>query len=220
MINLKNIIIILFVVFLEIYRVTYPYGYVLIFILILYIQLRRFNLKSLGIIVILWICSCLAYAEDCRIYTEEQEAILTLAYEVGSPHDLGLTLAAIVQQESFVGPYIVRDNPKDGNYGSYGLSHITLETAQWLTGIDNIWEARSYLIPRLISDDKFALNLAVAKLKSIKGSEIGFSEWQYKVYRYNGTGERAKVYLRNIVRNVNSLKRCRFFIKEFIFGRT
>jgi len=154
---------------------------------------------------------------ECRVYTPEQENILKLAYEVGYSEDLGLTLAAIVKQESFVGPYIVRDNPNDYSTheredgseckirGSYGVTHILLTTGAWLEGETNLWRARDTIARKLVTDDHYAIQLALKKLKSVQKKD---QAWRSLVARYNGAGPAARAYAEEIAGHVREFQRC------------
>jgi hypothetical protein len=135
----------------------------------------------------------------CPNYTEEQNDVMRLAYSVGVSHDLGYTLAAIVRQESFVGPYIIRLNPKDGAAGSYGLTHITLE---WLRGHKNItsmWAMLEEYPARLMSDDVFALTMGLHHL--LANQHRG---WRPMLLRYNGGSD----YAGKIAVHLKELKGC------------
>lgn len=175
--------------------------------------------KVLFSIFILIFCFSQANAieTECPVYTQEQEDALKLAYSVGYEDDLGLTLAAIVVQESFVGPYIIRENPndysthtrKDGSTftirGSYGLSHILLSTGMWLENYTSVWKARGELVPRLVEDDEYALKVALKKLHSVRKPD---QDWRTLVARYNGSGKAARKYADNIAKHVTMFKKC------------
>jgi hypothetical protein len=181
-------------------------------------------IKNLTSIFVLLFCFSQANAIDteCPVYTPEQEAALKLAYEVGYEDDLGMTLAAIVVQESFVGPYIIRENPndysthkrKDGSTfkirGSVGLPHILLSTGMWLEGYTSVWKARAELVPKLFNDDKYALQLALRKLKSVQKPD---QDWRTLVSRYNGAGPAARSYAKKIAKHVNTFKKCRSVVE-------
>ena len=141
----------------------------------------------------------------CRNYTPEQMGVLTLAYSVGKPHNLQYTLMAIVERESFVGDHIIRVNSKDGKYGSYGISHINLETAMWVEGVKNQWQARAEIAPRLIGDDLYSLNLSLRKLEA--NANLG---WTDMVRSYNGSVRSPKTleYLNGIRANIKKYKNC------------
>ena len=175
-------------------------------------------------------------APACRVYTPEQEYVLGMSAFKGSQHDLSLTLAAIVQQESFVGPYIVRENPND-NYlakrkdgtkysirGSYGITHVLLATAMWLEGEHNLWRARATIVPELINNDEYAIELAIKKLQSV---EREGQTWRQLVAKYNGAGEAAEKYATKIAEHVKEFRRCGVVegileqspVDLFIFGK-
>lgn len=142
-----------------------------------------------------------ANASECT-FTTEQDRLLKLAASYGEPFSYRKTLPAIVMQESFVGSYVVRINPNDGKHGSYGLTHILLETGMWLEGVDNIWKAKSEMVDRLMSDDLYSFKLAVKKLDSVhKG------DWMETWKRYNGSVE----YAYKIRDNIRLLERCGYF---------
>lgn len=145
----------------------------------------------------------------CTQYTDEQLSLLHLAYITGQPHDLGLTLAAIVKQESFVGDYVVRVNSKDGKYGSYGISQINLETAMYFEGVTNSWEARAEIVPKLMIDDVYSLELSLIKFNS-----VSHLSWKDQVRSYNGgvRNKRTLEYYNKIRGHVNEFNRCNVFI--------
>lgn len=143
----------------------------------------------------------LTYAQ-CS-FTPEQTRLINLAASYGEPYDYKKTLAAIVVQESFVGEYVVRVNSGDGKYGSYGVTHILLESAMWLEGEDSSWKAKSKIVPRLINDDLYALQLAVKKLDTVNNGN-----WIETWNRYNGNSKTYGIKIRDHIRNLES---CGFF---------
>lgn len=145
-------------------------------------------------------------AIECREYTDEQMAVLKAAYEYGKPYDYALSLSSIVKQESFVGKHIVRINEKDGEFGSYGVSHISLKTAMWLEGVDNVWEAKAMLVPMLILSDEYSFKLAMAKLNTVK--KFG---WEESIARYNGAGAAAMIYKEKIKSHIREFQACEVF---------
>lgn len=162
-------------------------------------------MKSITTFVIAFLFTLAVNAQECRKYTEEQISALVLSYNVGKPHDLSYTLMAIVERESFVGSHVIRVNSKDGKYGSYGISHINLETAMWLEGVGNQWEARAEVAPRLIVDDLYSLNLSLRKLET--NANLG---WSDMVRSYNGSVRSPKTleYLDGIRENINKYRNC------------
>lgn len=142
------------------------------------------------------------HASECN-FTVEQDRLLHLAASYGEAFDYRKTLPAIVMQESFVWKYVIRVNPSDGNLGSYGITHILLDTAMWLEGIDSRWDALDVLTERLIKDDIYALQLAVRKLDSVhKG------DWMNTWSAYNGGSRK---YAESIRDNIRLLERCGYF---------
>lgn len=147
-----------------------------------------------------------AQARECPEFTFEQEYLLHLAYVEGYHYDLGYTLASIVWQESFVGEHIIRINNRDGDLGSYGVTHVQLSTAMYLLGYDNSWEARAELAPRLIKDDLYSIRLGLSYLRKHEGKG-----WTGMIARYNGRGQMAQRYAESVVEKVRVLEDCSFF---------
>lgn len=146
----------------------------------------------------------LSNAASCN-FTKEQDELLNLAISWGSPFDFEQTLPAIVMQESFVGDKVVRINPSDGALGSYGVTHILLETGMWLEGKEfNRWEALE-LGEELIFNDAKAMELAIMKLQSVhKGNFV--NTWRnYNHSKYGGE------YANSIKENIRTLKSCGYF---------
>lgn len=136
----------------------------------------------------------------CRNYTDLQIDVIHLAFDYGKQYNYQYTLAAIVVKESFVGNRIIRYNPNDP---STGVTHIQFETLKHLSGL-NHWDALE-LAERLITDDTLSLEYSVLKLNSISGTF--WNKW----VRYNGSGERAQMYARDIQAIINGFKRCGVF---------
>lgn len=172
------------------------------------------DIITLVCIVALVFLADLAYS--CPSYTKEQSNLLHAAHTFGKPHDMGETLAAIVKQESFVGGYIIRVNSGDGNYGSYGVTHINLETAAWLEGVKNSWQARAEIAPYLIVSDMYAFELALRKLETNKN--LG---WEDMVRSYNGNvrSKQTKKYLDSIKSHIVEFRTCKMFNKEATWQR-
>lgn len=144
-----------------------------------------------------------ALAQECPRFTIEQEILLRKAHAVGQYADWGYTLAGIVWRESIVGTHIVRVNGTDGNEGSYGVVHMQLTTAMYLLGVDNIWEGKAEIVPLLMNDDVYALNLALEYL--MRHEHLG---WRGMIARYNGRGEAAQLYAEDVVNKALILQQC------------
>ena len=161
-------------------------------------------MKKFAIYAFLAISGSKSFASQTQCnFTEEQSRLISKAASYGLSFGYKKTLAAIVVQESFVGKYVVRINPKDGEMGSYGITHILLETAMYLEGIDNKWYAKDVVVEELIKNDLYALGLAVKKLDSIhKG------DWMQTWSRYNGGSTK---YANSIKNNIRKLEHCGYF---------
>lgn len=140
---------------------------------------------------------------SCRDYTETQWATIENAFFRASEHGYGWTMAGIVIQESFVGPYIVKVFGEDGKYGSYGITHVQLTTAMWLEREDNVWRAKQDIAERLILDDDYAVDLAIKKLNKVKRPK-----WRDTWAKYNGKGKASYIYSDNIASHIKNLKEC------------
>lgn len=142
-------------------------------------------------------------SEQCEGFTDEQRYYLWMAKAIGDEHDLGHTLAAIVWRESFVGQFVVKINESDGDYGSYGITHMMLSTAMSLLGYDNVWKAKEELIPKFINDDVYAMGMSLGYLK--RHEYLG---WRGMIARYNGAGPAAQDYMTDVVSKVAVLETC------------
>lgn len=147
-----------------------------------------------------------AEAQECPSFTTEQDILIRKAKSIGDYSDWGYTLAAIVWRESIVGSYIIRVNGGDGAEGSYGVAHMQLTTAAYLTGETNIWRAKAVLAPTLMTDDVEALELALTYLN--RHSHLG---WRGMIARYNGKGPMARAYSADVVQRVKILQSCLYY---------
>ena len=176
--------------------------------------LSRKTAKAVEIILmVVVVVGAIIVAEDseaCPTFTPEQEDLLVKAHEYGKEYGYEYTLPAIVWKESFVGNFIVRINPKDGKHGSYGITHILLETAMYFESVDSSWMAKDYIVMRLMTDDEYALELAVIKLESIETTS-----WLTKWMRYNGNNP---AYGDDILLRIESLRDCGVFDNSAIFN--
>jgi hypothetical protein len=130
-----------------------------------------------------------AVRADCKFsYTPEQWRVLNIAYRAGAVYGYGNTLAAVCEQESFVGRYIIRVNTSDGDHGSWGACHMQLTTAMHIEGEANSWRARAVIAPRLMQDDYYSTALAARYL----AGHIERLGWRAGLRRYNGSWEYAQ----------------------------
>lgn len=163
------------------------------------------------IIVLLLLFSQTVKSECSKDFTTEQWNILITAYEMGKPHDLGLTTAAIIWQESFVGNYVVRMNTLDGNgEGSFGVGHMRLSTAMELLGITDKWQGKAELAPYLIRDDAFAIKMTLLYLQKMQKRVKGFRNlWRAYNGGYGGiTNDLTIPYADSILQKVKVLRQC------------
>ena len=160
------------------------------------------NRFALCAILTLSVSKSFALQTECN-FTEEQSRLINKAASYGSAFGYKKTLAAIVVKESFVGKYVVKINPKDGRMGSYGITHILLDTAMYLEGVSNKWYAKDVIVEELITNDLYALGLAVKKLDSVNRGN-----WMQTWSKYNGGSTK---YANSIKNNIRKLERCGYF---------
>jgi hypothetical protein len=141
-------------------------------------------------------------------FTFEQSRVIENAISYGEHFNYSQTLAAITVKESFVGDKIVRMENSDFPFGSYGVTHIKLDTAMWLEGVTNVWDAKQDIFVKLVTDDQYAFELAVKKLESI--DHIRNGDWTTKLQNYNG-GSKKKLYAREVKERLSVLKKCGYF---------
>lgn len=145
--------------------------------------------------------------------TYDQSRLLNYVYAYANDNryndlpPLGLTMAAIVWKESFVGSHIVVNNPNDGQWGSYGITHVKLETLNYLLDHGSMWETRGDAFRNLVSDDSYAIDMALLKLKSTE-YKFHASGWKAWWTSYNGNNPE---YGEDIANKVRQLKHCAFF---------
>jgi hypothetical protein len=149
-------------------------------------------IKATALAALLALCYMIAprlLADDCQFsYTPEQWRVLNIAYRAGAVYGYGNTLAAVCEQESFVGRYIIRVNTGDGDHGSWGACHMQLTTAMHIEGETSSWRARAVIAPRLMQDDYYATALAARYL----AGHIERLGWRAGLRRYNGSWEYAQ----------------------------
>lgn len=159
-----------------------------------------------SIIIFVSLCFTWNTNASCPTFTEEQYSYLYSAYNYGMENskDWEYALAAIVWQESFISGYVIKTNTLAGSR-SFGITHIEVSTAKYLEGVDSEYYARAKIIPRLMMDDEYAYNLAVAKLEDVKHSDTT------KTFtNYNGN-VKGNTYGSKIVEKINILKTCNVF---------
>ncbi|MDX1532785.1 MAG: transglycosylase SLT domain-containing protein [Nitrosopumilaceae archaeon] len=136
--------------------------------------------------------------------TNEQWYNVAKGYYAAEPHGYGLTLAAIIINESQAGLYRVNPESKD-----YGLTQISIKTAIDRMGYNDTPFMRSVVASRLVFDDELAIELAIEELLYWDGRRNG--EWKYVVASYNSGNDPSnglKYYYPKIARTVHQLKYC------------
>lgn len=154
-------------------------------------------MKKLFLVFVMLFGFGVGNAEQCRVFTDEQQQVLDEAYAFGLPYDYGYTLAAIAMKESFVADRVLRYNPTDP---STGVTHIQFNTLKHLSGLGH-WDSIE-LAKELIQNDHLSFYYSLKKLDSIKGTF-----WR-KWVGYNGRGRAAEEYANDIQGIIKMFKRC------------
>ncbi len=114
-----------------------------------------------GMIVYFCFSSVMAYADECApLYSlsNEQWEVLQKAYDMGAPHDLGNTMAAIAWTESTAGKYRINPDSND-----YGVMHNNIKTAANRRGVKGYYATRA-LMTELVVNDQLSMELALEEL--------------------------------------------------------
>lgn len=164
--------------------------------------LMRFCFVLVGLLVIVET----SRAQDCPSFTPEQEELMQLACAIGRADDWCYTLAALIEEESFVGDYVVRINPKDGKHGSYGVGSVQLIYAMEYYGVDSSWQGKAELVPLMLNNDMAAITVAYWHLM-----KYNHRSWFDMVKQYNGSGPRAEAYAIRVTTFANLLMECNYF---------
>lgn len=99
-------------------------------------------------------------------------------YKAGEPYNLGQTMAAICYHESRAGLYKINSKSDD-----YGLPQIHLKTALSRLNLKSTWHNKQRIRTRLVTNDEFALDLAIQELRYWK--ETRGRGWKDTVASYN-----------------------------------
>lgn len=155
--------------------------------------------------------------EGYDILTSDQKRVLRAAYHYGKPYDYGLTMAAIALKESSAGQFKLNYLSND-----FGVMQINIVTASRTMGITNRFH-KMRLAERLVKDDEFSYYLAHSVLDHFQGRRYMTNEvWQEMVKSYNRgyqwktdpeENATAELYLADVRRNVNLLRRCTSWAK-------
>ena len=161
--------------------------------------------KNIILSTLLLSVTSFAFADNCSLKNEldkTQWNVVKQAYEIGSPYDLGYTLASISVIESNAGLNIENNVSQ-----SYGVPQIRVTTAINRLGLPNSNKNRERVKNRLIEDNKFAFGLAIEELKywiSVRGN------WRTAVKSYNAGWKayKGENYLFKVVNTLNELEKC------------
>lgn len=141
-----------------------------------------------------------------KIMTDEQFSVVHRSYEIGEPHNLGYSLAAIVWQESSAGEYLVNSDER-----SYGPYQINLKTA--MNRLDEQENFTKQQKNRLASN---LMRLEYSSLFAIKELQYWLSihgnDWSKVWASYNGGWSydhaKPKLYSLEIASKIRKLKNC------------
>lgn len=125
-------------------------------------------------------------------------------YYAAQPHGYGLTLAAIIINESQAGLYKVNPESKD-----YGLTHINIKTAVVRLGYKDTPFMRSVVASKVVFDDDLAIALAIEELLYWDKRREGV--WKHVVSSYNSGNNMSKgikYYYPKVAKTVNQLRGC------------
>lgn len=163
---------------------------------------------------ILWVCLAFSSSDanaselvECEIrntMNAEQWYNVRKGYDAASEHDYGLTLAAIIIQESQGGLYRVNPESKD-----YGLTQINIKTAVSRLGYKDTPFMRSVAASKIVFDDDLAIALAIEELLYWDKRRAG--NWSQVVSSYNSGNNMTngmRNYYPKIAKTVNELKGC------------
>lgn len=148
------------------------------------------------------------YLKELHNLDHDQYKVLIDSLSYGKSYDLGYTLAAIAWKESHFGKYKV--NQSDGEYGSYGVYHILLDTALRRENIkDTGYINRHTLKLKLITDNSVNAAHALTELNYWKKYHKG--SYKKMVASYNAGWKSTKSnygyrYYKDISKRVKVLK--------------
>jgi hypothetical protein len=136
--------------------------------------------------------------------TNEQWYNVSKGYYAAYDHGYGLTLAAIIIQESQGGLYRVNPESKD-----YGLTQINIKTAINRLGYKDTPFMRSVAASKIVFDDDLAIALAIEELLYWDDRRDG--QWNHVVASYNSGNNMSKglkYYYPRVAKLVGKLKGC------------
>ncbi|CAL9993710.1 unknown function [Vibrio phage K397] len=149
-------------------------------------------------------------AAKCNIvFGQDQLEVLQFSYDMGEPHDLGWSMAAISWKESSAGRELVRIDGKKYNMVSYGIYHSLLKYASKRAGCKSR-ACEAQLIQDLMTDPVRAAEEAIKELQYWQGYH-GEDQWLDIWRGYNDGFQKSEDgygYAANIADKVRYLKTC------------
>lgn len=131
-----------------------------------------------------------------------QKQIAKLSYQVGEPHDLGLTMVAVAWEESRLGLFKVRMST-DYRDQSFGTMHTV---AKWKTKGMTPFE-RGIWVQNIVENELFSLQTGLSDLLYWYGRK---KNWADMVGSYNGGNTPNPNYLKRVRSTVRNIKSCTF----------
>lgn len=144
--------------------------------------------------------------EQCPIrsqFSDQQWGIIEKGYNAANEFDYGLTLAAIIIEESDGGLWRVNPDSRD-----FGVTQINIKTGVIRLGYKNTSWNRSVVASKLVADDDLAISVAVEEILFWHEQHNGY--WKHVVASYNkgyNVERGMEVYYPKIAPLVNELKK-------------
>lgn len=161
--------------------------------------------KSLSAIAVSLLLSSPSFATECTAFrgmTIKQIDNIKYAYQLGLPHNYGLTLASIVMKESSGGLYNI--NIYDP---SFSMFHISIKSASRRENVTSSFEINK-LAQKLMDDVEFAAGHAIKELNYWK--EYHNNDWMRMWASYNAGHKywNGAEYASEILSHVRKLRKC------------
>lgn len=171
--------------------------------------MKRITISAIAILSLSNSATAISSDIKCPQLNEKQIAVLKKSYELGEPHDLGYTLAAIALKESTAGSYIINAISSD-----YGVYQGNVETICKQAGVFHNPFQCNVEIQRVVNDIERASEHAIETLSYWKNYHTKRTE-NYLVYEkmirsYNaGFGfDRATDYWLDYRKKFHTIKQC------------
>lgn len=147
----------------------------------------------------------LGATEICPIFTAKQKDVLQTAYDYGSEHGMGWSMAAIAWKESSAGKRMV--NWSDPSFGVY---HVLLKNAAHSKGFSSDLEPLRAIsvAARLVYDHDYSAkeSLKVLKFWNYQHEGDWIKTWASYNAGYNWTGPAGQRYTKDIQKKIRYLK--------------